>query len=84
MAPRINDIVDRVQQNLPDADVALLQKAYVYSAKVHQGQQRLSGEPYLIHPLAVAEILADMRLDEETLNRLGSRWAATRRVEVGA
>ncbi len=67
MAPRINDIVDRVQQNQPDADVALLQKAYVYSAKVHQGQQRLSGEPYLIHPLAVAEILADMRLDEETV-----------------
>ena len=67
MAPRINDIVDRVQQNFPDADVGLLQKAYVYSAKVHQGQQRLSGEPYLIHPLAVAETLADMRLDHVTV-----------------
>ncbi len=67
MAPRINEIVDVVQQNFPDADVALLQKAYVYSAKVHQGQQRLSGEPYLIHPLAVARSLADMRLDPVTV-----------------
>ena len=67
MAPRINDIVDRVRQNFPDADVGLLQKAYVYCAKVHQGQQRLSGEPYLIHPLAVAETLADMRLDHVTV-----------------
>jgi GTP pyrophosphokinase len=66
VAPRINDIVDRVQRNFPDVEVSLLEKAYVYSAKVHQGQQRLSGEPYLIHPLAVAEILAEMRLDDVT------------------
>ena len=64
---RINEIVDRVQQNFPDADLSALQKAYVYSAKVHQGQTRLSGEPYLTHPLAVAEILADMRLDQVTV-----------------
>jgi GTP pyrophosphokinase len=67
VAPRINEIVDVVQQNFPDADIALLQKAYVYTAKVHQGQQRLSGEPYLIHPLAVAKSLADMRLDHVTV-----------------
>jgi guanosine-3',5'-bis(diphosphate) 3'-pyrophosphohydrolase len=64
---RINDIVESVEQNFPGADLALLQKAYVYSAKVHQGQTRLSGEPYLSHPLEVAHILADMRLDGVTV-----------------
>jgi len=65
---RINEIVEKVQQNFPDADASLLDKAYVYSAKVHQGQTRLSGEPYLTHPLEVAEILADMRLDPVTVS----------------
>ena len=64
---RINEIVERVQQNFPEADALVLDKAYVYSAKVHQGQTRLSGEPYLTHPLEVAEILADMRLDPVTV-----------------
>ena len=64
---RINEIVDQVQQNFPDVDVGVLSKAYVYSARVHQGQIRLSGEPYLTHPLEVASILADMRLDHVTV-----------------
>ena len=64
---RITDIVERVQGNFPEADLALMERAYVYSAKVHQGQMRLSGEAYLTHPLAVAEILADMRLDDVTV-----------------
>ncbi|MFI5315956.1 MAG: RelA/SpoT family protein [Myxococcota bacterium] len=64
---RINEIVEQVQANAPDADISLLERAYVYSAKVHQGQMRLSGEPYLTHPLAVAEILAAMRLDHVTV-----------------
>ncbi len=67
MAARINEIVERVQTNFPDLDTSVLQKAYVYSAKVHQGQQRLSGEPYLTHPLEVAGILANMRLDHVTV-----------------
>ena len=49
------------------ADIGLLEKAYVFSAKVHQGQVRLSGEPYLVHPLEVAGILAKMRLDIATV-----------------
>src|SRR5262245_31048566 len=64
---RINEIVDTVLQNFPDTDPSLLQRTYVYSAKVHQGQTRLSGEPYLTHPLAVSKILADMRLDQVTV-----------------
>ncbi|MBM4307301.1 MAG: bifunctional (p)ppGpp synthetase/guanosine-3',5'-bis(diphosphate) 3'-pyrophosphohydrolase [Deltaproteobacteria bacterium] len=51
----------------PNADVDLLKKAYVFSAKVHIGQVRLSGEPYLIHPLEVTGILIQMRLDVATL-----------------
>jgi GTP pyrophosphokinase len=65
--PRFNEIAERVQETFPNADLALLHKAYVYSAKVHQGQMRLSGEPYLTHPLAVALTLAEMRLDEVTV-----------------
>jgi GTP pyrophosphokinase len=65
--PRINEIVDTVQQNFPDADASQINRAYVYSAKVHQGQTRLSGEPYLTHPLEVADLLAGMRLDPVTV-----------------
>ena len=60
---RISDIIEKVYVNNPDADVDAINRAYVYSAKVHAGQVRLSGEPYLSHPLEVAGILADMRLD---------------------
>jgi len=51
----------------PDPDLDLLKKAYVYSAKVHTGQIRKSGEPYLVHPLEVAGILAEMKLDESSV-----------------
>jgi len=60
---RINDILDKIYEYNPDADLGLIDRAYVFSAKVHDGQMRLSGEPYLSHPLEVAGILADMRLD---------------------
>ena len=60
---RINDIVDQVLSYNPKADVDLIHKAYVISAKVHMGQLRLSGESYLIHPLEVAGILTQMKLD---------------------
>jgi GTP pyrophosphokinase len=65
--PRINEIVDTVKLGFPEADVSQIERAYVYSAKVHQGQTRLSGEPYLTHPLEVAELLAEMRLDPVTV-----------------
>jgi guanosine-3',5'-bis(diphosphate) 3'-pyrophosphohydrolase len=60
---RFNDILEQVTFYNPQADLDLLKKAYVFSAKVHQGQVRLSGEPYLIHPLEVAHLLAKLRLD---------------------
>lgn len=64
---RFNDIVEQVESYNSSADLGLLEKAYVFSAKVHQGQVRRSGEPYLIHPLEVAGILAKMRLDVATV-----------------
>ena len=60
---RLNDIVDQVVTYHAEADVSLIEKAYVYSAKAHAGQVRLSGEPYLSHPLEVAGILVKMKLD---------------------
>src|SRR6516165_3927228 len=64
---RLNDILDRVASYHPDPDLDLIKKAYVYSAKVHQGQLRNSGEPYLIHPLEVAGLLAQLKLDEASI-----------------
>jgi guanosine-3',5'-bis(diphosphate) 3'-pyrophosphohydrolase len=64
---RLNDILQRVASYHPDPDLDIIKKAYVYSAKVHQGQLRKSGEPYLVHPLEVAGILADLKLDEASI-----------------
>ncbi len=64
---RITDILDQASTYLPTADVALIQKAYVFSAAAHAGQIRLSGEPYLSHPLEVSSILVDLRLDAATI-----------------
>lgn len=60
---RINDIIDKIAAYNPEADPGIINQAYVYSARVHAGQVRLSGEPYLSHPLEVAGILTDMKLD---------------------
>ncbi|WP_027186007.1 RelA/SpoT family protein [Desulfovibrio inopinatus] len=64
---RIHEIIEKISSYLNEADVALVQKAYVFSARAHLGQTRLSGEPYLSHPLEAANILADMRLDAATI-----------------
>jgi GTP pyrophosphokinase len=60
---RITDIIDKVSEYDSDSDLDLIDRAYIYSARVHEGQVRLSGEAYLSHPLEVAGILADMKLD---------------------
>ena len=64
---RLNDILDRVASYHPEPDLDLVKKAYVYSAKVHTGQIRKTGEPYLVHPLEVAGILAELKLDESSV-----------------
>ncbi len=60
---RFEDILATVQRFHPNEDLDILRRAYVFSAKEHHGQMRKSGEPYFNHPLAVAEILAEMKLD---------------------
>lgn len=64
---RLNDILDRVASYNSGADLDAVRKAYVFCAKVHQGQTRLSGEPYLVHPMEVAMILAELKLDASTV-----------------
>jgi len=64
---RFGEIQDLVKSYYPDADLDLLRHAYIFSAQVHQGQTRRSGEPYLVHPVAVAGILAAMKLDEASV-----------------
>jgi guanosine-3',5'-bis(diphosphate) 3'-pyrophosphohydrolase len=60
---RFEDLLGKVRAYSPDADLELLRRAYVFSALEHKGQVRHSGEPYLVHPLEVSDILADQRLD---------------------
>ncbi|MFZ2052968.1 MAG: bifunctional (p)ppGpp synthetase/guanosine-3',5'-bis(diphosphate) 3'-pyrophosphohydrolase [Candidatus Aminicenantales bacterium] len=64
---RFDDILDKVAASYNEKEVIQLQKAYVFAARAHKGQTRRSGEPYLSHPLEVANMLADMGLDSTTL-----------------
>ena len=61
------ELVERVSSYNPNADEALLNKAYVYSMQKHGSQKRASGDPYFLHPLEVAGILTDLRLDDGTI-----------------
>ena len=64
---RIQEILDNVAAHHSADDVELVRKAYIYAAAAHAGQTRLSGEPYLSHPLAVAYTLSEMRMDGPTV-----------------
>jgi len=64
---RITDILDQAGTYLNPDDLEIIEKAYIYSATVHQGQVRLSGEPYLTHPMEVAGILVGMEVDAATI-----------------
>jgi GTP diphosphokinase / guanosine-3',5'-bis(diphosphate) 3'-diphosphatase len=65
---RFEDVERKVERHHPEADLDLLRRAYIYSAKAHKDQVRASGEPYLIHPISVAAILADMKMDVATVS----------------
>jgi len=64
---RFDDILEKVNPYLTQDEIKDVTKAYAYSAKVHGGQKRYSGEPYMIHPMQVASILADIKLDKESI-----------------
>ena len=61
------ELVDRVRRYNPHADEDLLNRAYVYAMKAHGAQKRASGDPYFSHPLEVAAILTDLKLDDATI-----------------
>ncbi len=64
---QLQDILDQVARYIPDTDVEPIKKAYAFAATAHEGQNRRSGEPYLMHPVEVANILASMKLDVPTI-----------------
>lgn len=64
---RFEDILEKVGSYNPKANLDIIKKAYVFSGMVHKGQNRLSGEPYLIHPLEVANILTTLKMDAATV-----------------
>lgn len=63
----INGLIEEIKKYNPNADFALIQKAYDFANKAHEGQKRKSGEPYIIHPLAVAKTLARLKLNSKTI-----------------
>ncbi|MCL2451235.1 MAG: HD domain-containing protein, partial [Polyangiaceae bacterium] len=56
-------LIERVKAYQPSVDPELIQRAYDYSYRMHAGQTRKSGQPYIVHPVSVAGILADLKLD---------------------
>ena len=65
---RFEEILDRVAKHHPGDNLDLIRRAYIFSAKEHKGQLRASGEPYLTHPLEVANLLAEMKMDAVTVS----------------
>ncbi len=63
----INLLMKKIESYNPDTDQALIRRAYEYADKAHEGQKRNSGEPYIIHPLHVAYILAELKMDDATI-----------------
>ena len=61
------ELISRILTYHPSADITMIEKAYKVASEAHEGQKRKSGEPYIIHPLCVAIILADLELDKETI-----------------
>ncbi|MGE3627285.1 MAG: HD domain-containing protein, partial [Hyphomicrobiales bacterium] len=61
------ELVERVRAYDPQVNEALLNRAYVYAMRAHGNQKRASGDPYISHPLEVAAILADLKLDDATI-----------------
>ncbi len=66
-AKTLEQLFEKIRSYFPQADLSVVEKAYYFSEKAHEGQFRRSGEPYISHPLSVAGILADLHLDLDTI-----------------
>ena len=62
-----DELISSVKKYHPSTDISMIEKAYEVAREAHKDQKRKSGEPYIIHPLCVAIILADLELDKETI-----------------
>ena len=60
---KYRDLLKKVRANRPNDDLEIIRKAYDYSLEHHKGQSRATGEPFLVHPLEVATVLAELKLD---------------------
>src|SRR5215470_9370777 len=67
ISPTIDEVITAVEQYHPKADFDLIRRAYVFGAEAHKEQKRLSGVPYISHPLAVAQILTQLKMDAMTI-----------------
>src|ERR1035437_9081849 len=65
---RVEALLKHVHANRPSDDIALIRKAWEFCVRHHEGQMRASGEPYIVHPLEVAEVLAEMRMDSTSIS----------------
>ena len=63
----LSKLIKKLELYMPDNQIEIIIKSYTFGAKAHEGQKRISGEPYISHPLAVAEILSDMHMDGSTI-----------------
>ena len=63
----LEDLCEKIRSYYPQVDLSVVERAYAFSEKAHEGQFRRSGEPYIAHPLSVAAILADLKLDLDTI-----------------
>src|SRR4051795_260602 len=66
-ATKFRDLLNLVRENRPGDDLDIIQRAYDFSLQHHNGQTRASGEPYIVHPLEVAEVLAEMKMDSTAI-----------------
>ena len=64
---QIDELIERIRKYHPDDDMNVVRRAYAFAQKAHENQLRKSGEPYFLHPCAVAVILADLMLDGTTI-----------------
>ena len=67
MKTKADFIIERVQKQNPSANVEKIRSAYECAAAAHEGQKRKNGDPYIIHPLSVAEIIVEMGLDTDSI-----------------
>ena len=63
----VSELCELLDNYLKPSEVKAIYHAYLFSAEAHDGQERLTGEPYIYHPLAVARIMADMHLDDQSI-----------------